>query len=451
MRANESAIKTYDAAEARRTILRRARWEDQEMPASVLDSIERVFRERISPAAAVERILRDVRRRGDAALRDWSARIDGFSTADGESFDVPQAEWQYAYERLQAVDRAALDVAAGRIASFHRQQPTGSWMEPGPDGILGQIVRPLERVGVYVPGGTAPLPSSLLMAAIPARVAGVEQVVACTPRGRDGRIADLTLAAAWCARIDQLYALSGAQAIAAMAYGSESIRPVDKIVGAGGLFTTLAKRQVIGTVGIDGIYGPTETLLIADNSARPAWVAADLLAQAEHDVLASALLLTPSRPLADAVIQEVDRQLETLTREQTIRTSLRARGGIVLADSIEECIDLANDYAPEHLCLLTRSPWDWVGKIRNAGGIFVGDYSFEVLGDYVAGPSHVMPTEGSARFASPLSVADFVKRINLVAVNREAGERLSGIAATLAEGEGLTAHAAAARCRPSRP
>jgi histidinol dehydrogenase len=411
------------------------------MPAGLLQAIERMFGAALTPDEAVRTVLADVRDRGDAALREWSQRLDGASPA---SFEIPVAGWQVAYERLPAPQRQALDLAAERIEAFHAKQPVGSWVDAGADGVLGQIVRPLARVGVYVPGGTAPLPSSLLMAAIPARVAGVREIACCTPPGRDGVVSDLVQAAAHRAGVDALYMLGGAQAIAAMAYGTESISRVDKIVGAGGLFVTLAKRQVFGRVGIDGFYGPTETLVIADDSADPAWVAADLLAQAEHDVLASPLLVTPSADLADRVQAELAAQLEDLGRAEIAAAALRGRGGIVLARDLEEAVALSNAYAPEHLCLLVREPWSLVGQIQNAGGVFVGEYSFEVLGDYVAGPSHVMPTEGSARYASPLSVADFVKRISLVALSAEAGTRLSAPAAELARGEGLTAHAAAA-------
>jgi histidinol dehydrogenase len=330
-------------------------------------------------------------------------------------------------------------------------------MDVTPGGTLGQIVRPLARVGIYVPAGSAPLPSSLLHAAIPARVAGVREIIVCTPPSRritdpagaeDGSgVAPLTLAAARVASVDVVYAIGGAQAIAAMAYGTESVPRVDKIVGPGGLFVTLAKRQVFGAVGIDGLPGPTETLVIADDTADPAIAAADLLAQAEHDLLASAILLTPSRRLAERVQVEVGRQLEALSRADIAAASLSGRGGIVVTVDLAQAVDLANAYAPEHLCLLTAEPWALVGRIENAGGIFVGEHSFEVLGDYVAGPSHVMPTEGTARFASPLSVADFVKRISLIALGPDEGRRLSGPAALLADGEGLTAHAAAARAR----
>ena len=284
------------------------------------------------------------------------------------------------------------------------------------------------------------------MAAIPARVAGVGEVVVCTPAGSAG-VNDLILAAAHVAGVDHLFALGGAQAIAALAYGTETVPRVDKIVGAGGLFITLAKRQVFGGVGIDGFYGPTETMVIADDSADPAWAAADLLAQAEHDVLASPILLTPSRGLAEQVSAQLARQLEGLSRAEIASQALADRGGIVVTADLAEAVELANLYAPEHLCLLVAEPWALVGQIRNAGGIFVGEHSFEVLGDYVAGPSHIMPTEGSARYASPLSVADFVKRISLIAFAREAGARLSAPAAILARGEGLTAHAAAAEFR----
>jgi len=434
------------------------------MPARVLDGVERIFGERLAPAEAVARIVRDVRSRGDAALREWSGRIDGSAP---DVVEIPPAAWRAAYDRLPEDQRAALDLAAGRIAAFHRKQPMQSWIDAGPDGTLGQLIRPLERAGVYVPGGTAPLPSSLLMAAIPARVAGVAQVIVCTPPGKtlsqhnfdrsqhsSGRsptepasVPDLILAAAHVAGVDRLFALGGAQAIAAMAYGTESVPAVDKIVGAGGLFVTLAKRQVFGAVGIDGFYGPTETLLIADDSADPAWAAADLLAQAEHDVLASPILLTPSPALAEAVAAQLGSQLEGLSRADIAAASLGARGGIVVTADLAEAVELANAYAPEHLCLLVADPWALVGHIRNAGGIFVGEHSFEVLGDYVAGPSHVMPTEGSARYASPLSIADFVKRISLIALSAEAGARLSAPATILARGEGLTAHAAAAEMR----
>jgi histidinol dehydrogenase len=436
-----SVVRIYTPDEARGTILRRVPWEDQEMPPRLLDRIEELFGERLAPVEAVTRILRDVRRRRDAALAEWSARIDG---AAGGELETPAAAWRAAYDRLPEAQAAALNLAADRIAAFHHKQPMTSWVDASEHGTVGQLIRPINRVGVYVPGGTAPLPSSLLMAAIPARIAGVGEVIVCTPPGKDGAVPDLILAAAYRAGIDRLFVLGGAQAIGAMAYGTETVPAVDKIVGAGGLFITLAKRQVVGTVGIDGFYGPTETMLIADEGAKATWAAADLLAQAEHDVLASPILLTPSRVLANAVADELASQLESLSRGYIARAALASRGGIVITADLDEAVVLANGYGAEHLCLLVADPWALVGKIQNAGGIFVGEYSCEVLGDYVAGPSHVMPTEGSARYASPLNVADFVKRISLVGLNPAAGALLAPSAALLAQGEGLTAHAAAA-------
>lgn len=444
-------IPLYTLAQAQETILRRAAWDEQALPPALLDGIERIFGARLTPDQAVAAVLADVRARGDAALLQWAARIDGAAlsgTAQPSPLRVPRAEWAAAADVLDPPLLHALELAAARLRAFHSKQPVGSWMDAGAGGTLGQIVRPIARVGVYVPAGGAPLPSSLLHAAIPARVAGVRELVVCTPPDRaTGRIAPLTLAAAHVAGVDEVLAVGGAQAIAALAYGTATIARVDKIVGPGGLFVTLAKRQVFGQVGIDGLPGPTETLLIADDSADPMIVAADLLAQAEHDLLASAILLTPSLTLAERVQAEVVRQLDTLTRGEIAAASLAGRGGIVLVDSLEQAVDAANAYGPEHLCLLVVEPWALVGQIENAGGIFVGEHSFEVLGDYVAGPSHIMPTEGTARFASPLSVADFVKRISLIALNAQEGQRLSGPAALLAEGEGLGGHAAAARLR----
>lgn len=434
-----------DVAEARRTILRRAPWADREIPESVRAGIRRIFSEDLTPEQAVARVVDDVRRQGDVALREWTARIDGVILGE---IAVPPSEWAEAAARLEPELLDALRLAAERIEAFHRQQPLGSWVDFGSLGALGQLVRPLDAVGCYVPGGTAPLPSSLLMTAIPARVAGVPWVSVATPPARTtGRVADVTLAAAHVAGVDALYAVGGAQAIAALAFGTESVRRVDKIVGPGGLFVTLAKRLVYGAVGIDGLYGPTETVVIADESAHPTLVAADLLAQAEHDVLATAILLTPSRSLAKRVQAEVARQMEELSRADVIAQSLAERGGIVLTADLAQAMALANEFAPEHLCLLVRDPWRWAGEVRHAGGVFLGEGSYEVLGDYVAGPSHVMPTEGTARFASPLSVTDFVKRISLVALGDEVGAKLGQAAARLADAEGLTAHAAAARRR----
>jgi histidinol dehydrogenase len=437
-----------DWEQARHTVLRRRdMMVFDEVPEPVQTSIRRIFGEELTPEAAVARILADVRRRGDAALRDWTARIDDLVLDD---FEVKAQALEAAYDALPPDLAEAMDLAAGRIRDFHAHQPVSalSWTTEKMGGILGQRVVPLQRVGVYVPGGTAPLPSSLLMAVIPARVARVDEIVVCTPPGRpDGRVPDVTLAAAHIAGVDRLFRLGGAQAIGALAYGTGSAPQVDKIVGAGGLFTTLAKRQVYGQVGLDGLYGPTETIVVADDSADPAWVAADLLAQAEHDVLATAILLTPSRSLAEAVQAEVAQQVENLSRADVIAASLSNQGGIILTPDLDTAVHLADEFAPEHLCLSIREPDRWARRIRNAGGLFLGEHSFEVLGDYVAGPSHIMPTGGTARFNSPVNVLDFVKVVNFVALDPATATQIGPMAARIADAESLTAHGAAALAR----
>jgi histidinol dehydrogenase len=432
-----------DLDQARQTILRRRDMTIlDEVPESVRAGIRRVFGQDLAPEEAVRCILADVDQRGDQALHDWTTRVDGVTIKD---LEVPSETWAAAYATLPDDVADALDLAAERVRAFHTRQPVLSWTTDELGGILGQRVTPLARVGVYVPGGTAPLPSSLLMTAIPARVAGVDEILVCTPPGReDGRVPDVILAAAHVAQVDRLFRLGGAQGIAAFAYGTATVPRVDKIVGAGGLFTTLAKRRVYGQVGLDGLYGPTETVVVADESANPGWVAADLLAQAEHDVLAAAILLTPSRKLAKAVQAEMARQLEGLSRAEIAATSLTEQGGIVLTPDLETAICLADEFAPEHLCLSVQEPEAWAERVRNAGGLFLGEHSFEVLGDYVAGPSHVMPTGGTARFASPVNVLDFVKITSIFALNPDTAARLCPAAACLAQAEMLTAHAAAA-------
>lgn len=438
-------LKLYTPAQARETILKRKPLDEVSVPPAVQESIARLFGQPLSPAAAVDRILQDVRQRGDAALRDWSQRLDGSSPAQ---LAVSAAEMQAALASLNQEQRRALEAAADRIRRFHHAQPVTSWMTQTLGGTLGQFVRPIRRVGLYIPAGTAPLPSSVLMSAVPAQVAGVPEIVlAAPPQRASGRIAPIILAAAALLGIEEVYAIGGAQAIAALAYGTESISPVDKIFGPGNLFVSLAKRQVFGVVGIDGMAGPTETMVIADDSAQPDWVAADLLAQAEHDVLASAILLTPSQDLIERVQQEVARQIEDRQRAQVIAAALENRSGAVLTTDLEEAVDLANAYAPEHLCLSVDEPWRLAEKIYAAGGVFLGEHSCEVLGDYVAGPSHVMPTGGSARFSSPLNVLDFVHIVSLVALDPRTTRQISPTAVTLAQAEGLDAHAYAAQVR----
>jgi histidinol dehydrogenase len=434
-------IRIFDVPTAQRTILRRLAWDELQIPDSLLDRLESLFGAKVTPDEAVRRILADVRSRGDAAVIDWTERVDGLTPP---SLQVTPEQISHAYANVSPAVIDAIRLAVARIEAFHRRQPSQSWIHNSSEGTLGQLIRPIERVGIYIPGGSAPLPSSLLMTAVPAKVAGVPHIAVISPPQRATSLPDAAiLVAADIVGVDAIYVAGGAQAIGALAFGTASIGRVDKIYGPGSLFTTLAKRQVYGLVGIDGLPGPTETVVIADEHADPALAAADLLAQAEHDILACAILLTPSRPLADAVQQEIGRQLEELGRSETIAASLARGSGIVVTASIAEAITLANDYAPEHLCLLVNDPWQWVGHVHNAGGIFLGERSFEVLGDYVAGPSHVMPTGGTARFASPINVNDFVKIISVIGLNEEALRAIGPAAETLAIAEGLTAHAAA--------
>lgn len=437
-----------DLSAARATILRRASLRDVSIPPHLAESLRALFGEPVSPDEAVRRIIESVRAGGDAALLDWNRRIDGAAL---DALAVPQEEIDAGLQRTPDPVVAALILAAERIRAFHQKQPVTGWLDAAAEGSLGQLVRPVESVGVYVAGGTAPLPSSLLMSVIPAQVAGVEEIVVITPPGRGtGAVPDVILAAAAVCGVRQVYRAGGAQAIAALAYGTESVPRVAKIVGPGNLFVTLAKQQVYGDVGIDGLPGPTETMIIADESADPALAAADLLAQAEHDVLASAILVTPSRDLAERVSAEIARRVETLSRAPIIAQSLASRSGAVIVADLDEAFAVANDYAAEHLCLLLRDPWAWLGKVRNAGGVFLGESSFEVLGDYVAGPSHVMPTGGTARFASPLNVLDFVKITSVIGLDPRAAAELSRAASVLARAEALTAHAAAAEARIAR-
>jgi histidinol dehydrogenase len=438
-------IQILDVETAQRTVLRRRPWDEVEITPALQAGIERVFGKALTPDQAVAQVLDDVRRQGDAAVRDYERRITG---AEIDSLLVTEGEMDAAWAETSVELRRALQLAADRIRAFHERQYRQSWIDwDVAGGALGQIVRPLERVGIYAPGGSAPYPSSLLMAAVPARVAGVEQVIVASPPRGDGRVAPVLLAAARVAGVDGVYRAGGAQAIGAMAYGTETIPRVDKIVGPGSLFVILAKRRVYGQVAIDGLPGPTETLVIADDAADPATVAADLLAQAEHDVLASPICITPSSALAEQVQLEMARQIESLDRAEIIVQALRGQGGIVLTADLAQAMELANAYAPEHLCLLVRDPWAWVGQVRNAGGVFVGESASEALGDYVVGPTHIMPTGGTARFASPCNVWDYVKITSVFAPAQETVQQISPHAAALARAEGLTAHAAAIEMR----
>ncbi len=430
-------MRIFSVPEAQTGILHRQPYQDAVLPPALQEPYGRP----VTAAEATREILEDVAARGDAALWDWSSKLEGRTP---KNLEISAEELQKSYESIPAALAASMKLAADRIRAFHQQQPCVSWIDNSEQGTLGQVIRPIDRVGIYCPGGTAPLPSTLLMTAIPAQVAGVQSIAAITPAQRGtGLPSEVTLAAAHVAGLKSVYVSGGAQAIAALAFGTETVRKVDKICGPGGLFTTLAKKALFGQVGIDGLAGPTETLIIADATADAETVAADLLAQAEHDIWASAILLTPARQTAEAVAAAVGHKLETLPRAEIIAESLARGSGIVVTDSLTEAFGLSNAYAPEHLCLMVENPWSCLASVRNAGGIFLGQDSFEVLGDYVAGPSHVMPTNGTARFSSALNVLDFVRIVSVFGLNQSALDTLGPSAARLAAAEGLTAHARA--------
>lgn len=421
-------------------LTRRGSFVDPVLSPSILDGIRRVFGENLSARQVVDRILADVRTDGDMAVRRYTEAFDG---AVGDSFEVPRQQWVDARKSLEPDLVAAMQTAAGRIRAFHQREPAHSWFDQTPLGTFGQMIRPLERVGIYTPGGLAAYPSSLLMTAIPARVAAVEEIVIATPPGRNGQIAPTILAAADVAGVDRVFAVGGAQAIAALAYGTKSIPHVDKICGPGNIFVVLAKQAVYGIVDLDQLPGPTETMLIADDSASLELVAADMIAQAEHDTIATAILITTSRRLADSIQTEIDYQTEKLDRAEIIRASLTSTGRVVVVDNLDQAVSLANAYAPEHLCLLVTHPWELLPAIKHAAGVFIGEDSPEALGDYAAGPSHVMPTGGTARYSSPIHVREFQKVISLIGANARAVDELGDAVETLANAEGLTGHAAA--------
>lgn len=390
---------------------------------------------------AVDEILNAVKDRKDKALFEYTEKFDDV-TITPETIRVTQEEIDEAYEQ---VDQELIDVirkALVNIRSYHEKQVRYSWFDSKPDGtLLGQKITPLERVGVYVPGGKAVYPSSVLMNVMPAKVAGVDRIVMTTPPGKDGKVYPVTLVAANEAGVDEIYKVGGAQAIAALAYGTESIRKVDKIVGPGNIFVALAKRTVYGHVSIDSIAGPSEILVLADETANPRYVAADLLSQAEHDELASAILITTSMELAKKVSEEVDGFVAQLSRKEIIQKSLDSYGYILVADNMQDAIDTANEIASEHLEIMTANPFDTMTRIRNAGAIFLGEYSSEPLGDYFAGPNHILPTNGTAKFFSPLSVDDFVKKSSIISYSEEALKLVHEDIEKFAKAEKLTAHA----------
>lgn len=397
--------------------------------------------------SAVAEIIETVKKGGDEALFSYTEKFD-HCKMDAAHIRVTREEIDEAYQKVDADFVEVMKKSAANIRVFHEKQLRNSWFDPKPDGtILGMKILPIAIAGVYVPGGKAAYPSSVLMNVLPAKVAGVERIIMTTPPGADGKVNPGTLVAAHIAGVDEIYKVGGAQAIAAMAFGTQSIPKVDKITGPGNIFVALAKKACFGYVSIDSIAGPSEILVIADETANPRYVAADLLSQAEHDELASAILITTSKTLADQVSIEVDRLVANLSRREIIEKSLNNYGYILLVDSLDEAADTANEIASEHLEILTKDPFAMMTKIRNAGAIFLGEYSSEPLGDYFAGPNHVLPTNGTARFFSPLNVDDFLKKTSIISYSRPALEKIHQDIECFAENEGLTAHANSIRVR----
>ena len=399
-------------------------------------------------ADSVNEILSNVKENGDKAIFDYTKKFDG-ADINAENILVTKEEIQEAYDSLE--NKELVDIirkSLNNIKVYHEKQKQYSWFDSKPDGsLLGQKVTPIARVGVYVPGGKAAYPSSVLMNVIPAKVAGVEEIVMVTPPGKDGKVNPNTLIAANEAGVDKIYKVGGAQAIGALAYGTESIKKVDKIVGPGNIFVALAKKAVFGFVSIDSIAGPSEILVLADETANPKYVAADLLSQAEHDEMASAILITTSEELAQKVSEEIDGFVAQLSRKAILEKSLENYGYILTAASMEEAIEVANEIASEHLEIVTKNPFDTMTRIKNAGAIFLGEYSSEPLGDYFAGPNHVLPTNGTAKFFSALSVDDFIKKSSIISYSREALEPIHKDIEKFATAEQLTAHANSIRVR----
>ncbi len=392
-------------------------------------------------------ILADVKVRGDAVVVEYTNKFDRLTAASMADLELSKGELQKALDGLPAERRAALEAAAGRIKAYHERQKMEGWSYTEADGtMLGQMITPLDRVGLYVPGGKAAYPSSVLMNAIPAKVAGVKELIMVVPTP-GGEHNQLVLAAACLAGVDRVFTMGGAQAVGALAYGTQTVPQVDKIVGPGNAYVATAKRRVFGIVGIDMVAGPSEILVVSDGSGNPDWVAMDLFSQAEHDELAQSILICTDAAFIEQVQASIEKLLPTMPRRATIETSLTDRGAFILVRDLAEAVEIANRVAPEHLELALADPDPWVAKIHHAGAIFIGHYTSESLGDYCAGPNHVLPTSGSARFSSPLGVYDFQKRTSLIKVSKAGAQTLGRIASTLAQGEGLPAHAKSAEFR----
>ena len=392
----------------------------------------------------VRDIIADVRARGDQALLELGRRFDSPAL---ETLEVPRDTWAEAAEQITPAMRAAADAAAANIRSFHEKQKRQTWMDVQPGYVMGQRVQPLQRVGIYAPAGTAPLSSTVLMTVIPARIAGVEEIILCTPVQRDGAVPPLMLYAAHVAGADRLFTVGGAQAMAALAFGTESIPVVDKIAGPANIYGTIAKKILWGVVDIDMLAGPSEVCVVADEHANPTFAALDLLTQAEHDGESAAFLITPSETLAQAVLAEIERQLIRLPRRDILLQSLEENSAVFVTETLEQAYELANVCAPEHLALMVRDPLGALGHIRNAGAIMMGDYTPQTLGDYLAGPSHTLPTGGTARFSSPLNVDTFVKKSSFIYYTADALEKVADKLTTFACAEGFDAHAEAVRVR----
>jgi len=412
------------------------------LPDSVLARTQEAFGEGVTPLHSIHQILDDVRQDGDAAVRRYAKLLDG---SDLEDFRVTEEQMAQARNSVSKELRESLELAAQRVRDFHEATMPSDWVDR--EKGLGELVRPLDRVGLYAPGGNAAYPPTVLMTAVPARVAGVREVILCTPPQRGEVLNPAVIVAAEIAGVDALYQVGGVPAVAAMAYGTASVPKVDKICGPGNIFVSYAKKLVQGSVDIDGVFGPTETIVLADKTANASFCAADLIAQAEHDLLATAILITNSQELVDQVESEVTRMIAEQPRGEVAQVALDRQGRVVLVDSLEEAVDLVNRIAPEHLCLLLDDPWSWVDKIKHAGGLFLGEYSPEVMGDYIAGPSHVMPTGGTARFGSALSVHHFLRTMPVVGLSPSEFQKLGKAAVHIADAEGLSGHASAVQIR----